>query len=129
MGLLRDYKKEIICDLAETYNIYDYKEFEPSYIYTLVIGLKDDSRFKLAYNGMSVDMNTMLNALEVDYLSKLWWSKTTDAEKGRNMPISIASKFIKEDVEIKEMLSFDTAEDFEKARKEILEKGGLKDGE
>lgn len=73
-------------------------------------------------------MNTMLNALEVDYLAKLWWSKTTDAEKGRNMPISIASKFLKEDIEIKEMLSFDTAEDFEKARKEILEKGGLKDG-
>jgi len=36
----------LICDLAETYHIFNYRELPPSLAATLSVGLKDDSRIK-----------------------------------------------------------------------------------
>ena len=46
------------------------------------------------------------------------WSKTKDAEKGRRRPKSIVEALTKE--EKKEIMSFATAEDFEEARRKII---------
>lgn len=120
---LRAYKNEIICDLAQYYNIYDYHSYRPSYIYILVDGLRDDSRFKLKLNGMKTTMDTMLNAITCDYLAKLWWSKTEDAEHGTNKPISILLQLLEEDnAENNEKDGFDSVEEFNNARSRLLRK-------
>lgn len=119
---LRAYKKEIICDLAQCYGIYDYHSFKPSYIYILVDGLRDNSRFKLKLNGMKATTDTMLSAIACDYLAKLWWSKTEDAEHGRNKPISILSQLLEDNAENNEKDGFDSIEEFNNARSRLLRK-------
>lgn len=121
---LRAYKKEIICDLAQYYKIYDYHSFKPSYIFILVDGLEDNSRFKLKLNGMKTTTDTMLSAIACDYLAKLWWSKTEDAEHGRNKPISILSQLLDEETHKKSEDGFETIEEFEQARSRLLRKEG-----
>lgn len=122
MHILRGFKKEVVCDLAETYHIYKYRDFKPSYIYVLVEGLKSDSRFKMALKNQKVDDLTLLNAKAVDLLSLLVWSKTPDAQAGRNRPKSLVDILLNDSEAEKE--GFDSEEDFMKEREKFLRKGG-----
>lgn len=74
--LLKEGEDEIICDLAETYNIYDYKGMSPSLVATLVLGLNDNSRIKRKITGSKISLDQMLYALMVDNLQYLAWTKT-----------------------------------------------------
>lgn len=120
---LREYKNEVVCDLAQYYGIYDYHAYKPSYIYILVDGLQDDSRFKLKLNGMKTTMDTMLSAIACDYLAKLWWSKTEDAGHGRNKPISILSQLLEDNADKNKKDGFNSVEEFNNARSRLLRKG------
>ena len=88
----------------------------------LVEGLKSDSRFKMALKNQKVDDLTLLNAKAVDLLNLLVWSKTTDAETGRNRPKSLVDLLLN-DLEI-EKEGFDSKEDFMKEREKFLRKEG-----
>lgn len=46
-AILSEYNDELVCDLAETYRIYDYHQFKGRYIATLVCGLRPFSRVAL----------------------------------------------------------------------------------
>lgn len=120
---MRGYKHQIICDLAETYHIYDFMSYKPSYIYVLVSGLRNDSRLKMAMEEQNIDTQTILSALAVDYLALLAWFKTKEAQKNRNRPESIYEKLMNP-VKKKPTKGFNSAEDFEKARMQIIKKGG-----
>lgn len=118
-GVINKYEDEMICDLAETYHLFDYRKYKPSLIAVLVSGLKEDSRIYHAVNGgFSISSNTLLSII-ADYCSLLWWSKTEDGSKNRNRPGSITQKSLniqkkskKNDVYMK----FSNAEEFMKAR-------------
>lgn len=71
----------------------------------------------------NIDTQTILSALAVDYLALLAWSKTKEAQKNRNRPESIYEKLMNP-VKKKPTKSFNSAEDFEKARMQIIKKGG-----
>lgn len=71
---------------------------------------------------MKTTMDTMLSAITCDYLAKLWWSKTEDAEHGTNKPISILSQLLEEDTQKKSEDGFETIEEFEQARARLLRK-------
>lgn len=114
--MLRIGKDELICDLAETYHIFDYRALRPSMLATLAVGLRDNSRIKMKIIGERVDINTQLLAAIVDRLSILIWQKTEDGHKGRNRPVSILESFSKP----KEDFGFDTIDEFEAERKRIL---------
>lgn len=116
-------KEAVICDLAETYHIYNYKDMPPLKVAVFCKGLRENSRIKLKIAGQKVCIETMLLASIVDRLGILIWSKTKDGQKGRNQPKSILeslSKITKE----KETIVFNTSEEFEKVKRKILEKGG-----
>lgn len=116
-------KEAVICDLAETYNIYNYKDMPPLKVAIFCKGLRENSRIKLKIAGQKVCIETMLLASIVDRLGILIWSKTKDGQKGRNQPKSILesiSKIAKE----KETIVFNTSEEFEKVKRKILDKGG-----
>ena len=119
------------CDFAETYGIYDYRELPPLRVALFAIGLSDNSRIKRAMSGMKVSLDTLLLAVISDNLSWLVWSKTKDAQKGKNKPQSVVEAINgkdKTEEEIKENLTFQTAEDFEALWNQIAnskeEKGG-----
>lgn len=113
----------VICDLAETYHIYDYREKPPIMVAIFCEGLKEDSRIKLKMSGQRVSVNTLLLASVVDRLSTLVWAKTKDGQKGRNKPKSIVES-INRPVREKEEEVFDTSEEFERVRNKILAEGG-----
>lgn len=121
--LLSKYKNELICDFAEYYHIYNIKDYNPRYIGILACGLRGFSRVMGEISGDKLTLDNKLNALIVDNLAWLVWSKTTDAEHNRNRPQSVYDiitgnvKDNKTDNEVK----FKTYEEFENARARILE--------
>ncbi len=111
----------LICDLAETYHIYDYRELTPDRVALFSIGLRENSRIKLKLNGKKYQLETILLADAVDRLSLLLWAKTKDAEKGRNKPKSIAMQLLNIQKE-REYEVYDTPEAFEAAMAKINSK-------
>ncbi|MCI9292990.1 MAG: DUF5361 domain-containing protein [Erysipelotrichaceae bacterium] len=114
------------CDLAETYHIYDMRELPLTKVALFSVGLKGDSRIKLKLQNMKYPFEMILLANIVDRLSYLVWFKTKDGQKGKNRPASIAKKLLGMD-EPNYVISFSSANDFERRKREIL-KGGNLDG-
>lgn len=88
-GMIALDEDALICDLAETYHIYDMCSFEPSYIAILAVGLPDGSRIKKRLSGTEVDLTTIILAKIADNTAINVWTKTKDAQKGRNRPKSL----------------------------------------
>ena len=116
----------LICDLAETYSIYDYRRLPLKMVAVFSFGLKDDSRIKMKLNGMEVPFGTMLLASAVDRLSTLVWQQTKDGMDGKNYPLSIVAMLTNAQTnkENSNVTSFATGEDFMKERERLLKKGG-----
>lgn len=110
----------LICDFAETYNIYNYRELPLDLVATLCFGLRDNSRIKLKMGGTMFDTNTMLIASALDGINTLCWMQTEDAKKGRNRPPSIV-KALTDQNKPKEYISFRSIDDFERMRHTIME--------
>lgn len=108
-----------ICDLAETYHIYDYKSLPASRIATFSVGLRENSRIKLKMNKMACSLETLLMASIADRLSLLIWAKTEDGQKGIHKPKSITEQLMGYKSE-EDTMCFDTPEAFEKERKKIM---------
>ena len=115
--MLREDEAALICDLAETYHIYDYRELPPILVSTLAVGLRDSSRIKMRLNDLPVPPDMVLMASIVDRLGLLVWMKTKDAAKGRNRPKSILDGMLKNQRPVN---GFKSGDDFEHARKKIL---------
>ena len=120
----------LICDLAETYQIYDYKQLPLNEVAVFAYGLRDDSRIKQMMSDQIVPLETTLLASIVDRLSLSLWLQTKDGQKGVNRPASIADQLIKRDKsenDGKDYLVFESGEDFENYRKALLAKTGGED--
>ena len=114
----------LICDFAEYYHIYDFESMRPSRAAIYAWGLPEDSRIKRALNKQPVTTDILLKAAMVDRLSILVWSKTEDAQKGKNQPPSIVDKLMQtEKKEVKsEITSFASINDYEAARQDMLKR-------
>lgn len=108
-------KDALVCDLAETYGIYDFRALPVSLLATLAVGLREDSRIKMRLTGAKVPRSDMLLAAAVDRLSLMLWINTEDGRKGTNRPPSILSAILgnEEEKEESPVAAFDSAEDFE----------------
>ena len=84
----------LICDLAETYGVMDMWSLPVLTVATLSIGLGGDSRIMQKMAGQPVNNNIILLAGILDKLSFLAWTKTKDAQTGRNRPISVLNKLL-----------------------------------
>lgn len=117
----------LICDLAETYQVYDYKQLPLQTVAVFAYGLKDDSRIKQLLSDQIAPVERVLLASMVDRLSMLLWIQSKDGQKGVNRPASIADQLIKRDKsenDEKDYLVFESGEDFENYRKALLAKTG-----
>lgn len=122
--MLKTDRASLECDLAETYHIYNMYELPLSKVALFSYGLRENSRIKMKMRGELYPFETMLLAGILDRLSLLWWSKTPDAQKGINRPDSVLSSLLGNDPkDNREHLVFDSLEDFERMRNEIIGKG------
>lgn len=117
-------RNALLCDLAETYGIYDIKAHPATRVALFAAGLRDDSRIKMKLAGVRVSNEILLLAQAVDRLSVLIWQNTKDGGKGRNKPPSVVEKILYGDSSKKiKTNGFSTPEAFWGARAKILERG------
>lgn len=125
--MIRQDEDALICDLAETYRIYDYRQLPLLQVAVFAYGLRDDSRIKKIISNQTASLDTLLFASMVDRLSLFLWLQTKDGQKGVNRPKSIVDQLTKPDKEERderEYLVFESGEDFENYRKKLLTKIG-----
>ena len=114
-------EEALICDLAETYGIFDMESLPVQTVATLSIGLRGDSRIKLAAAGRKLGTTDALLATIADYLAMIFWTKTKDGQKGRNRPKSIREALENGNKKDNEIVGFESVEEFERARESLLE--------
>ena len=103
----------LICDLAETYQIYDMYSLPCAYVAILASGLRDNSRMKMKLIGLEVDLQSLLLAHIADNTAMNFWAKTKDAEKGRNQPKSMVRALTEKIDKSKTAKGFMTSADFD----------------
>lgn len=109
----------LICDLAETYHIYNYRQLPADLVAVFSVGLHENARIKMAMSGQRVPLETLLLASIADRVGILAWQNTEDGHKGRNAPKEFVSILTEEPKEREESV-FKSGEDFENARAQIL---------
>lgn len=112
----------LICDLAETYHVYDYKQLPAQTVAVFAYGLKDDSRIKQLLSDQVAPVDRVLLAGIVDRLSMLLWIQSKDGQKGVNRPVSLTDFFVKKEKEdTRDFMTFESPEDYENYRKQLFE--------
>lgn len=109
----------LLCDLAETYHIYDFEQLPLNKVAVFSVGLRDNSRIKTKMLGLENPLDRMIQMSIADRLAVLLWSKTKDGEKGKNKPAlwsDIGGQKEKSEV------VFDSGKDFINKREEILKR-------
>lgn len=113
----------LICDFAETYNIYDIYQYPCDYVATLAAGLRSNSRIMVKLSGLRITPELFTMCDIADSLRILRWWKTKDGQKGRNMPPMLLEAFSGENKtdENEEIRGFKSGEDFLKEWKRLTE--------
>lgn len=115
--MLKVDENALICDLAETYHIYDYRQLPPSKVAIFAIGLRDDSRIKMKLSNSKVPPDIMLLAGIIDRLNILIWQNTEDGRKGRNKPKPILDVLYKQENDVS---AFASGKEFEAERQRLI---------
>lgn len=118
-GMVAEDEDALICDLAETYQIYDYRSLPLQKAAVFCAGLRENSRIKMKLNNQSYSIETLLLASVADYLSLILWMNTKDGRKGINKPRAVLGQLLGKDMQ-DDTAGFDSPEDFETMRKKIL---------
>lgn len=105
----------LICDLAETYHIYDYRSLPVELVATFSCGLRDDSRIKMKIRGVTTSETNLLIATVADRIYDVAYAR---CGKENNERI-IETYFVAEKKE-SDIVVFETADDFERARSEYF---------
>ena len=114
--MLKADREALLCDLAETYRIYDLRAVPVPTLAMLAAGLRDNSRIKTILSGNQPPRSELLLAAAVDRLSMLVWGMSQDAKRGTNRPKSVLSALLgEEEHSSDEITAFETADDFNAA--------------
>ncbi len=114
----------LICDLAETYHIYDYRSLPVATVATLSAGLREDSRIKTKMRGGKAETDTdvlighVYDRL-VDILFRIGAYKRHPDSLALQL-MGIEEGRVKKGKNIR---AYSSADAFEKARSRILQKG------
>lgn len=118
-------EEELICDLAETYNIYDYRRLPAQQLAIFANGLKSDSRIMVKLSPYTVPIRDVLIASLIDEIRAFRYSFSKDAKTGSNAPEMLVRALQRNPEKQKsKVIAFDSSEDFEKRIAELRKKGG-----
>lgn len=107
-----------MCDLAETYHIFNHRELPCKTVALFSCGLRENSRIKRKLSGEKADTEEILLSIIADRIGTLVWFNSEDGAKRINRPRSVLASLVGEEEE-KEVQAFDSGEDFEVAWSEI----------
>lgn len=113
----------LVCDLAETYRIYDWRSLPARVVARLAAGLREDSRIITELSGQSVRVPIMLQAMMVDGIHMVAWLLSDDGKHGRNRPESVLAALTEKKSGKDDVIGFESPDAFEEARRRIL--GGV----
>ena len=116
--MIRVDEDALVCDLAETYGLYDLRSLPVRTVATLSFGLGEKSRIRQKINGRPyIDQNTILLAGLIDRVSYL-----IAGLSGAKNPPSILAELLGQEEPKKDngLRSFNSGEEFERARAEII---------
>ena len=111
-------RQALVCDMAETYRIYDIGALPARLVASLACGLRAESRIQMKLSGARATHQTLLLALIADELGILCWQNTEDGHKNRNRPRSIFESLTKQETKVE---GFDSGAEFDEWRAKILE--------
>lgn len=111
----------LICDLAETYHIYEYRSLPCRKVAIFSCGLRSDSRIKMKMAQVTITPEQMMLAAIADSTRMTAWLHTKDAEEGVNRPESLLGVLLGEKEE-KKVISFDSGEEFREAWRRMTRK-------
>lgn len=125
--MIRTDEDAFICDMAETYHIYDWRSLPVSLASTLAAGLRENSRIKMMMAEAKVDPELLLMARVVDNTALLLWLIGGGSKSGIDKPSSVAMRIL-EAAEPKETAApkkseyrgFSSGEDFMEWRASML---------
>lgn len=107
----------LVCDLAQTYHIYDYRSMPARYVAILACGLGEQSRTMRILSGNQYTFEQIMMASILDAVRMLVWMQSEDGARGSNRPQSVVSQLLGEEDDIE---GFSSAEDFEAAKADII---------
>lgn len=120
-NMIKTDESALICDLAETYHIYDYRSLPLQLVATFSVGLRENSRIKKIMAGMKYDFETLLLAAIVDGINLSNWSMSESARNGGRRPESIVNRLLGvEPANNHNEMIFNSAEEYEEMRKKLL---------
>lgn len=94
--MLRADRDALICDLAETYGVFDYRSLPATMVATLAAGLGDDSRSKRSLSHRTAPRSEILLAAAVDRLSRIAWLLSAVCPTQGEPPKSVLSAILGE---------------------------------
>ena len=119
--MIRTDEAALICDLAETYHIYDYRSLPLNTVAAFSVGLRENSRIKMALSGIGYSFETILLASILDNLNMRTWAMSENARTGADRPQSIVSKLLGGyGNDCGEEMKFGSVEAFEEMRKKLI---------
>lgn len=110
-------KNALICDLAETYQIYDYRSLPAFTVAALSAGLRENSRIKTTMRGGEAMPQEYILALLYDLLVNAFGGK--DAESLLDL---LDGKAKKQEKQEKKAKAYDSEEEYEQARRKAIGK-------
>ena len=107
-----------ICDMAETYGIFDIRSLPLRTVAALSAGLRDDSRIKMKIRGEKASRTELLLATIADGVSALLWRFGAYKERPASITEALLEKPKKQSGGV---VAFATPEDFEAAMAKFKE--------
>lgn len=104
---------ELICDLAETYHIYNMRQFPCEYIAILANGLRSDSRIKMKAAGQGLELKSLLLAHIADNTAINAWLQSESGRKGKDRPQSFVRLLTEKIDESNQPVGFMSGADFD----------------
>lgn len=114
--MLAHYKSELICDLAEYYNILDYRRVPGRLLGTLAVGLRAESRIGEIREGIKEPFDTIMLIKIYDLLTHIF------SEKGKEPKPLLNSFIVEREDRSKKPKAFKSPNDFEEAWRRINER-------
>lgn len=108
----------LICDLAETYGILDYRRVPARTLGTLTAGLGVNSRIIMKRNGVKAPFEVILLAQTFDLLTRFVWQ--IGGGNGEE-PKSQLEQFMVAAKKESRVKGFNSGSEFEEARRKLLE--------
>ena len=113
--MLSEDRDAVICDLAETYHILDYKAVPVQTLATLCAGLRDDSRIKMHLSGFNYVPDVFTNTHISDELTLIRYFLTGNRKEPKLYQDIMNGKRKQNNT-----VGYSSPEEFEKARKRLI---------